>query len=90
MLGWALIINNLGRRRYPIYWWAAGKTFVSVQPVVDEKERQRELEEVEAGLRVTEGGLFTSTNDEDEELGRSNGPSHPEARAGDPAINGAH
>lgn len=28
MLGWALIINNLGRRRYPLHWWAAGVTFV--------------------------------------------------------------
>lgn len=22
MLGWALIINNVGRRRYPLHWWA--------------------------------------------------------------------
>lgn len=21
MLGWALLVNNLGRRRYPVYWW---------------------------------------------------------------------
>jgi CBS-domain-containing membrane protein len=42
MLGWALIINNLGRRRYPVYWWAAGKTFVADKPLADEKERARE------------------------------------------------
>lgn len=66
MLGWALIINNLGRRRYPIYWWAAGKTFVSAKPLADEKEIERELREVEAGLRSTEGAIFGHANDERE------------------------
>ena len=28
MVGTGLLFNNLGRRRYPIYWWAAGRTFV--------------------------------------------------------------
>jgi hypothetical protein len=64
MLGWALIINNLGRRRYPVYWWAAGKTFVADKPLADEKERARELREVEAGLGPTEGANFDPANDE--------------------------
>ena len=28
MLIWALIINNLGRRRYPLYWWSPDRCFV--------------------------------------------------------------
>jgi CBS-domain-containing membrane protein len=28
MLRWALVINNLGRRRYPTYWRSPGKKFV--------------------------------------------------------------
>lgn len=42
MLGWALVINNIGRRRYPMYWWSPGKVFVEAA----EKE-VRELEEEE-------------------------------------------
>jgi CBS-domain-containing membrane protein len=64
MLAWALVINNLGRRRYPIYWWAAGKTFVSATPAANEKERRGELREVEAGLRATEGIIFNKANGE--------------------------
>ena len=88
MLGWALVINNLGRRRYPIYWWAAGKTFVSAKPLFDEKERQHELREVEDGLRSTEGAIFDPVGDEGEgaegnrEYGRGD-------RRGDLATNGA-
>jgi CBS-domain-containing membrane protein len=36
MLGWALIINNLGRRRYPTYWWSPGRSFVR-EPVLKDK-----------------------------------------------------
>ena len=90
MLAWALIINNLGRRRYPIYWWAAGKTFVSAEPLVDEKERQRELGEVEAGLRSTEGALFGRASGEGDELEGSSKPSDREDRAGDPVNNGVN
>lgn len=58
MLGWALIINNVGRRRYPVYWWAAGKTFVSATKEQKLKEKSRELREVETGLRMEEGSIF--------------------------------
>jgi hypothetical protein len=47
MLGWALVINNLGRRRYPMYWWTPGERFVEVVEKevndLDEKERNREV-----------------------------------------------
>lgn len=42
MLGWALIINNVGRRRYPLHWWAPGATFVCA-------EEDSELEKAEEG-----------------------------------------
>ncbi|KAK5355047.1 hypothetical protein LTR11_011843 [Exophiala xenobiotica] len=42
MLGWALIINNVGRRRYPLHWWAPGATFVD-----DDEDSQ--LEKAEEG-----------------------------------------
>jgi hypothetical protein len=80
MLAWALIINNLGRRRYPIYWWAAGKTFVSATKAADEKERRNELREVEAGLRSTEGHVFDPSNGENGSNGQK-GSGHGE-RAG--------
>lgn len=71
MLGWALIINNLGRRRYPIYWWKAGMTFVSATKLQRHKERIRELRETEAGLRGTEGSVFEeSSNGENGANGR--------------------
>jgi hypothetical protein len=28
IFGWAMIINNIGRRKYPQYWWAPGRQFV--------------------------------------------------------------
>ena len=28
MTGAGMLFNNLGKRRYPTYWWAAGRTFV--------------------------------------------------------------
>ncbi|KAL4781667.1 HPP family-domain-containing protein [Aspergillus varians] len=47
MLGWALLINNLGRRRYPLHWWAAGVTFVRT---LDDEHREsiRQDEEAQA------------------------------------------
>ena len=43
MLGWALVINNLGRRRYPMYWWSPGEVFVEAaeKEVKDLKEEER-------------------------------------------------
>lgn len=52
MLGWALIINNLGRRRYPLYWWAPGATFVCIEenPELQKAEEgEVEREEMEEG-----------------------------------------
>lgn len=48
MLGWALIINNLGRRRYPLHWWAPGPTFVrDPEETHDESVRREEEGEIE-------------------------------------------
>jgi CBS-domain-containing membrane protein len=54
MLGWALIINNLGRRRYPLHWWAAGVTFVR-SPHDENHQAMRRNEEAQAaeGERVS-------------------------------------
>lgn len=35
MLGWALIINNVGRRRYPTYWLSGDTVFVKPPQKVD-------------------------------------------------------
>jgi CBS-domain-containing membrane protein len=75
MLGWALIVNNLGRRRYPIYWWSPGVTFVSTSEEKDAEIRKDELMEVEEGLGITEGVLFNQVSN-----GRSaSGTLHDEA-----------
>lgn len=55
MLGWALIINNVGRRRYPVFWWKPGKVFVSATKEQQIMEHARETREVEMALRVEEG-----------------------------------
>jgi hypothetical protein len=43
MLGWALVINNLGRRRYPMYRWTPGEVFkeaaVKEVKALEEEER---------------------------------------------------
>lgn len=46
MLGWALVINNLGRRCYLLHWWAAGATFVRT-PAEEHDESIRHAEEAE-------------------------------------------
>lgn len=51
MLGWALIINNLGRRRYPLHWWSPESVFVRIDPsnaasaTMEEGKEKREEEE---------------------------------------------
>lgn len=41
MLGWALVINNLGRRRYPMYWWSLGERFLeAVEKEVKDLEEE--------------------------------------------------
>lgn len=55
MLGWALIVNNIGRRRYPVFWWKPGKVFVSATKEQQIVESAREAREVEMALRVEEG-----------------------------------
>lgn len=49
MLGWALIINNLGRRRYPIFWWHPESKFL--RPIAREEEEREEadLQRMESG-----------------------------------------
>ena len=44
MLGWALIVNNVGRRRYPTYWWKPGVTFVRSYED-EEGQKEQDLED---------------------------------------------
>lgn len=63
MLGWALVINNLGRRRYPLHWWAPGRTFViDPEEVHDESLRQMENTDVEREERE-EGDLALESDE---------------------------
>jgi CBS-domain-containing membrane protein len=50
MLAWALVINNVGRRRYPMYWWSPGEIFVEAA-----EEEVKELEEEEKNGDVSYG-----------------------------------
>lgn len=56
MQGLALIINNLGRRRYPIYWWSPKQVFV--RPEVLEHENDEET-----ALRTLQEGPLRSAED---------------------------
>lgn len=68
MLGWALLINNLGRRRYPLHWWAPGPTFVR-NPVEDHDESLRQVEEGEIQREETEeGDLAVESDDTDSRI----------------------
>jgi len=62
MLGWALIINNVGRRRYPLHWWAPGPTFV-YDPEEDGAAALRELEDAEVERELREEGDLVSENE---------------------------
>jgi len=60
MLGWACIINNLGRRRYPIYWWSPSSNWIREEDNNEEEEHLKTLEEgkmrkYEDGGRLPEG-----------------------------------
>lgn len=98
MLAWALIINNLGRRRYPIYWWLPESFLVSSNlNEMDETEEDnlRELEEgelrkAEDGGRTAEGLLMECIEGEggsEKELQNSNvdGREEPEIGIEEPA-----
>ncbi len=61
-LGWALIVNNLGRRRYPIYWWSPESSFISstAKNAVPQDE-ERHMKNLEEGkLRRAEDGGRTA------------------------------
>lgn len=45
MLGWAMIVNNLGRRRYPVYWWSMHASLVSNESETLEEKKLADLEE---------------------------------------------
>jgi len=64
MLGWALIINNVGRRRYPLHWWAAGPTFV-YNPDEEANAALQSLEEAEVRRELREEGELALENPED-------------------------
>ncbi|QKX64641.1 uncharacterized protein TRUGW13939_11816 [Talaromyces rugulosus] len=85
MLGWALIINNVGRRRYPLHWWAAGRTFVCVP-----QEDQSEPSALEAGRADTEShkkeeeGVLKRESVDDNELKEAMGPEPVPGSSTDP------
>lgn len=79
MLGWAVIINNVGHRRYPVFWWKAGKVFVSATKVEKRMGNQRELREIESGLRSAENDIFNHGMGEAQSSG--DGGDHPENTA---------
>jgi len=66
MLGWALIINNLGRRRYPMYWWHPDHIFIA--PITERElmRRESQLSRIEEG-EVRESGTPTLETEEEEE-----------------------
>ncbi|ADV22188.1 HPP family protein [Cryptococcus gattii E566] len=49
MQGWAFIINNLGRRRYPVYWWSPAQVFVRPEVSKQEDDEEIALETLQEG-----------------------------------------
>lgn len=52
MLGWALLVNNLGRRRYPLYWWEPESRLVLEETEIGSAR----LPDEKAILRAMENG----------------------------------
>ncbi|KAJ9211105.1 hypothetical protein DTO166G4_7242 [Paecilomyces variotii] len=89
MLGWALVINNVGRRRYPLHWWAPGPVFVippEEQPDAQLGAQEEAQEEVDIQREVTEEGSLRAESDPSETItmerdGRREGSVYSERRA---------
>jgi hypothetical protein len=63
MLGWALIVNNLGRRRYPTFWWEPESKWVA-KKVDESAAREDEVRAMEEGERNRgEDGVEISNGD---------------------------
>ncbi|KAK5129902.1 hypothetical protein LTR08_002738 [Meristemomyces frigidus] len=58
MLGWALIINNLGRRRYPMHWWAPGVCFVREPDTEPEEAKQEAVNDARVRREIREEGML--------------------------------
>ena len=74
MLGWACIINTLGRRRYPIYWWSPSSHWIRGEDNNEEEEHLKTLEEgklrkYEDGGRLSEGLLVERLEGEGGDMG---------------------
>ncbi|OGM51050.1 CBS domain-containing membrane protein [Aspergillus bombycis] len=65
MLAWAILVNNLGRRRYPLHWWAPGPTFV-LPPGQNHDQELRRVEEGEIDRGASEGDLAVETGNPSE------------------------
>ncbi|WVQ63125.1 uncharacterized protein L199_001276 [Kwoniella botswanensis] len=74
LIGWALLINNLGRRRYPVYWWNPQRYFVKPDPELKEGDqdpqkgrssmmRVRSRESEELALKTLEEGRLRQLED---------------------------
>lgn len=53
MLGWALIINNIGRRRYPVYWWQPDEKPTAPLTQEEEAKEESDLKKIEEGRSTT-------------------------------------
>lgn len=53
MLAWALVINNLGRRRYPVYWYKLDGAFL----LLSARLRERQAQRIEQRRRIREEGM---------------------------------
>ncbi|GAM91120.1 hypothetical protein ANO11243_091670 [Dothideomycetidae sp. 11243] len=64
MLTWALIVNNLGRRRYPLHWWSPESTFVQ-HHTEGEDDSLSDAEQGEVQRELDEEGDLALENDQD-------------------------
>jgi hypothetical protein len=69
MFGWAMLVNNLGRRRYPQYWWTPARNFVVENaPAPSEDEEMAIATSTENPARAAEGGSRTRETFQQERL----------------------
>lgn len=85
MLGWALIINNLGRRRYPMHWWAPGTCFVREADTEPEQEEQAAVDEARVRRESREEGMLR--RESVESTSGAIEAEEPEGRSGEGYLN---
>ena len=80
MMLWGVLWMNLGRRRYPVYWWSPKPCFVKSPSQVAAEKEALEREKKAGTMERAEEGVWTG-GENAMERGESEGRTADEAKA---------